>query len=277
MIVVQISAQHKIGVRAGLNFSTINTDELELGEDYSRSTGFHFGINYTYNILPNFGVRGELLYVQRGATYNFIDTLQGVYNFIRPAGSFDRFAEIGRKEETIEISNGYISIPITAQWQVSPKIELFGGISLDLLVNATGRGRLDFETDEFFYVQSYDFRYNGDEAGEVPFRIGTQTVTIESDGQLLTLFRTQAAYYKLFEDEKVGNKFNLLDGHLIFGANYFINTGFYVGIRGQYGLGDITNDAQDFSVRELNPDDTFILRNDRDRSISVAVSFGFRF
>jgi len=216
-----------------------------------------------------------LLYVQRGATYNFADP--EVYNIFRPVGTFERFVEIGDKEETIEISNGYLSFPITAQWQVSSKFELYGGISLDLLVNATGRGRLDFETDEFFFEQSYDFRYNGDEAGEVPFRVGRGMVFIESNGELLTLWRTQAAYYKLFENEKVGNKFNLLDGHLIFGVNYFINSGFYVGIRGQYGLGDITNENLDFSVRELNDDNTFILRNDRDRSVSAAVSFGFRF
>lgn len=279
LMVLQLSAQHKIGVRAGLNFSTFTGGELEQGEEYSISNGFHFGVNYTYSIMPNFGVRGEILYVQRGTRYNFVDTLDGVYNVIRPRTE-PEFIEIGKKIEVIDISNGYISIPLTAQFQLTPKFEIFGGISLDLLLNPTGRGSLDFESDNFFFIQSYDFRYRGDEAGEVPFRIGgvrAPTVGIEVNEEQIDLWQTQSAYYKLSASEKVGNKFNFLDSHLIFGVNYFLNTGFYIGVRGQYGLTDITNNAMDFSVRELNDDDSYILRNDKDRSVSASVSFGFRF
>jgi len=283
LCVLQLTAQHKIGVRAGLNVSTISGGELEQGEEYSRSNGFHFGVNYTYSITPKFGIRGELLYVQRGAKYNFIDTTEGVYNLIKPQFS-QQFFEIGKKIEIIDISNGYLSLPITAQFQLSPKFEVFGGISLDLLLNPTGRGSLDFESisrpQDISYLQSYDHKYRGDEAGEVPFRVSgfsPQPVTITVEGEAVNLYRTEAAYYRLTEAQKDGNKFNVLDAHLLFGVNYFLNQGFYIGIRGQYGLGDITNDNIDFSVRELNDDDTYILRDDKDRSISASISFGFRF
>lgn len=158
---LQVQAQHKIGVRAGLNYSTFSGGELELGERYDFSTGFHFGVNYTYNIAPNFGIRGEVLYVQRGAEYNFEDTDQGVYNWVIPyPSSVARFLDIGKTKTNINISTGYLSFPVTAQLQLSKKWEVFGGISVDLLLNPTGSGTFDYTSltnpDGIFYTQTLD-------------------------------------------------------------------------------------------------------------------------
>ncbi len=281
---VQLNAQHKIGVRTGINYSNFIGGELEQGETYSYSNGFHFGINYTYQVTPSFGVRGELLYLQRGTKYNFTDTDEGVYNLIQPrfGASFPSFFENGHTILNIKISNGYISLPVTAQFQLTEKWEVFGGLSLDLLLNPTGRGTLDFTStvnpDDIFFIQSLDHQYRSDDAGDVSFIASREeSIWILVAGQAEEIIRTQSAYYKLTEDQKDGNKFKLFDSHAIFGFNYFINSGFYVGVRGHYGLRDITNDKLDFSVRELDASNGYIIRNDRDRSISFGASVGFRF
>ncbi len=289
VLAISLSAQHKIGVRAGLNYSTLSSSELEKGEEIGVSTGFHFGINYTYQVVPNFGVRAELLYLQRGYNYMFTDTIDGVYRNIRPIPTAsttavlkDPFVEIGKTEVTMDISNGYLSIPITAQYQLTPKWEIFGGASFDFLINPTGRGRVDFTSndrpDEIFFRQSFDHHYRGDTIGEVNFITGRGgTASIILDGESTNIYKVETAYYHLGSDDKNGNKFKLVDMHAIFGVNYFLNRGFYVGLRGHYGLFDITNDEMDFSVRSLDEDGGYIKRKDRDRSISIGASFGFRF
>lgn len=289
VVAVSLTAQHKIGVRAGLNFSSLSTSELEKGEEIGTSRGFHFGINYTYQVAPSFGIRAELLYLQRGYQYMFTDTLDGVYRKIKPivtSGTTtvlkEPFVEVGKTQVTMDISNGYLSIPITAQYQLTPKWEVFGGLSFDFLLNPTGRGRLDFTSndrpEEIFLRQSFDHHYRSDTIGEVNFITGRGgTVSLILDGEPTNIYTAETAYYHLEDGEKNGNKFKFVDMHALFGVNFFLNRGFYVGLRGHYGLFDITNDEMDFSVRELNTDGSYIKRQDKDRSISLGASFGFRF
>jgi len=277
--VTQSFAQNKIGVRAGFNYSDFVGGEAELGEELGYNSGFHFGVNYTYQFNPRFGPRGELAYIQRGASLSFSDP--NVYNFIKTIGSANSIIEYGKKEINLEFANGYISIPITAQLTLSEKWEVFGGLSLDLLVNPSGRGSLDFQSasrpQEIFYIVSYDHRYRSHEAGEVPFLNSRSFVSILLDGTSENLFRTESAYYHLTEDQVRGKKFGLFDTHVLFGVNYFLNSGFYVGVRAELGLFDLTNDKMDFSLRDLDTDNNYILRQDNDKSRSVALSIGFRF
>jgi len=289
-VAVNLQAQNKVGVRTGLNFSNILTDDLEQGESYNFSSGFHFGVNYTYQLVPSFGIRGELLYVQRGSRYRF-ENQEDVYVLLRPGresdfGDFIPFgdppiAEFGTKDLDVKLSTGYLSIPITAQLQLTDKWELFGGISIDLLLNPTGRGSLSFESaarpDEIVFIQTLDHKYRGDEPYQLNFLQNRDPIFLLINGEDVPISRNQSAYYNIRENQKMGNKFKFFDSHLIFGVNYFINSGFYAGVRGHYGLTDITNDNMDFSVRDLTDELEYIRRNDRDRSVSLEVSIGFRF
>ncbi len=274
-------AQHKIGVRAGYNYASIS-GPLEVGEELNVNRGFHFGINYTYHFTPDFGIRGELMYTQRGTTQRFQDTT-GVFQIIKPIslGSSPFVAE-GKKDLTIEITNAYFSIPITANYRIANKFEFFGGISIDFMIGSSGRGNVDFESigrDPFIgYIQSYDFNYNSDRAGQFNDFV-TDFVTITVDGESVLLPKIVGAYYDYtpVADFDLPNKFNKLDAHLIGGLNYFINSGFYLGARLEYGLRDITLEEMDNSLRELNADGSFVTRDDFDRSVSISASFGFRF
>lgn len=280
---VNLSAQHKIGIRAGLNYSTFD-GPLEQNESYGISSGFHFGINYTYLFNDKLSFRGELLYIQRGSKQSLIDTTEGtggVYYIINPF-SGDNLVAQGKSEYNLDITNGYLSIPLTAHYRINSKWEAFGGFSIDFLIGPSARGKVNFTVpDQFFFQQSFDFRYNSDEAGGlnqlIDFRQPDNQVIIDVDGNSLIMPRVVTAYYNFTEDQKTGNRFKGIDAHLTAGMNYFINPGFYVGARIEYGINDITNNGMDISLRELDADNNFIFRDDNDRSISLGLSFGFRF
>jgi hypothetical protein len=275
-VAIPLSAQHKIGVRAGLNYSKLK-GPMEQGEAYKIGSGFHFGINYTYMLNSNFGLRGELLYIQRGTKQDFFS--EDVYNIIRPLNS-GRFVETGTVSIKSEISNAYLSIPLTAQYQITKKIELFAGASLDFLIGPSGRGILEFDSkdrpEDISYKQSFDHKYGSDVAGEYNNFL-QDVVTIIVDGDKIELPKITGAYYNFTEEQKTGKRFNSFDANIIIGGNYFINPGFYLGARLEYGLMDVTNNAMDYSLRDLDADENYIFRDDKDQSFNISVSFGFRF
>lgn len=273
-----IYSQHKVGIRAGLNYSSFS-GELEENEDYSISSGFHFGINYTYLFNDNLSFRGELLYIQRGAKQTLQDTSGSVYYIINAIGEGDNLLAFGEIDYQLEINNAYLSIPITTHYRLN-KFELFGGASIDFLIGPRARGLVDFQSEgdnSFFFTQSLDYNYSSDFAGSFN-QFSQDNIIINIDGQSFQLPRFAGAYYNFTANQlNEQQRFKRVDSHLIFGINYFINPGFYIGARGEYGLFDITNDEIDISLRELGADNEFILRTDTDRSISLSLSVGFRF
>ena len=281
----QMMGQHKIGVRAGLNRAIIQADNLESGENFKFRGGFHFGVNYTYKFSPVFGLRGELLFTQRGSsfTYNDSDSYRVIRRLSFGEGESPFLLDRGETDIELELSNGYLSIPITAQFDVSDKWELFAGASIDILLNPTGRGTLDYTSnitpDDIFFLKSLDHSYRTDSLGQINDLLFAppETTAIIVNGQRSDIVRVETAYYNLQPGDKDGTKFNLFDAHVILGANYFINNGFYVGIRGELGLFDLTNDGADFTLKDLDENDRYILRDDRDLSRNISVSIGFRF
>ena len=273
-------AQHRVGVRAGLNYSKF-TGPLEANESYGITGGFHFGINYTYELNDVLGFRGELLYTQRGSEQNY---LGDSYYIINPISNHETFTANGNVDMNIKISNAYLSLPFTAHYRLSRKFEVFGGISIDFVVGPTGRGKAKFthESDEnITFTESFDHRYNSDVAGQyntfIPF---TDNVQVNVDGEIVTLPRITGAYYNYDRppvDEDIPSRINGFDSHLIGGFNYYINSGFYLGARVEYGLLDVTRDAVDRSLGELGEDGKFIFRDDSDKSFNIALSFGFKF
>jgi len=268
-------SQHKVGVRAGVNYGKFS-GPLEENESYGISSGFHFGINYTYLLNDRLSFRGEIVYSQRGNKQSYVDTLGGSYYIINPNESSINFTAIGNIEYNLEVTNSYLSIPLTANYRLGKKLEAFGGFSLEFLIGPSAKGLVDFSTDEFFFTQSLDHRYGSDAAGGFN-RFNQEIVEILFDGERLTMPRFIGAYYNFTPEQKTGQRFKRFDSNLIVGLNYFINPGFYIGGRIEYGLFDITNDEMDFSLRELDAEQNFIFRDDKDRSINLGLSFGFRF
>lgn len=266
------SNAQSIGVRAGWNFGKFS-GPLEQNESFKYNSGFHFGINYGYKFSNKFMIRTELLYNQVGVKQQY----DGSSYYLIYTSDKTVF-EKGKKTLNLEITNSYISLPLSAVWSPTKKIELFGGFSANLLASSSGRGTMRFESDanpkDIVFRQALDYRYYKDEPKSAASgNLGV--VRIRVDGAIVELPRSLGAYYQT--DAKIANQYRWYNFSTFGGMNYFLNKGFYVGARYEYGLTDITNNKMDHSQAALNDNFSFIKRQDKDRQITWQLSVGFRF
>ena len=274
---VAVVYAQSVGVRAGLNFSKFQ-GPLESMEQFNISNGFHFGINYGYKFTNKFMVRAEIQYSQNGTKYEYDGS--GHYQILLPDGS--ELLEKGKNTTILDISNGYINLPVVAAYQLIPKLEIFGGMSFNFLINPIARGNLRFESasrpDKIVFRQTLDYRYYQNEARGVPqsFGFGFQRpIGILVDDERVTIPKSVGAYYQYSGKEE--SFMRPFDVQLSAGMNFFINRGFFVGGKINYGLLDVTSNKMDRSVSLLNTDNSFVLKQDFDRNLALEVSVGFRF
>ncbi|MEZ5050408.1 MAG: outer membrane beta-barrel protein [Saprospiraceae bacterium] len=273
--VVQLGNSQSVGIRAGLNYSKFNGPVIaSANEKYSFASGFHFGINYNQLMTDKSYLRFEILYTQIGSKYNYNGP---GYYYIRYSGG--NFYEYGNMKMNLDISNAYLSLPITYHYQVTKKIELHAGVYGGILVAPRGSGTLDFdsydEPNRIFITQSLDYNYGGDVAGG-----GTTPTTlfphIYVGEDVVTLPSFAGAYYQY--QEKDGNRFRWFDAGVSVGGSYFFNRGFYGGLRFNYGLVDITRMEGDVSFSTLNEaNDNAIHKTTNDKNFGFEVSLGFKF
>jgi hypothetical protein len=275
---VQLGITQTFGVRAGLNYSTfLGPTEPDVNESFGFSNGFHFGLSYSYDFTDLFSLRTELVYIQNGSTYDY----EGESFYIIRQSDKTTFEKGNLDFYELNNSNAYISIPIVANYRINKKWEVFGGGYINMLIGPTGRGQMKFVSeerpDEIRFIRSLDFRYNSDEPSEISGRsAGPLTeIGILVDGDIVTLPKFAGAH--TLQGEKTGNMFNFLDFGLTAGAHYFLNKGFFVGLTIDYGIPDLTNNKVDFSLKELNPDNSFKFSDDKDSHFGIQASFGFRF
>ena len=277
---VSLGAQEfNFGIRAGLNYSkfqgpTISVEGAE--ERYAFSNGFHFGITWDYNFTDIIALKTELLYIQKGSEHVYNGD---AYYKIDVPGFDDKLVEFGQAEMTLDISNAYLSFPLMLSSKVGRKWEVFGGVYGNILLQPTGRGIYKFTSNdrptEILFDQSLDFNYRGDQAGEG--RTVRRPIGILVDGQQVFFPKIAGAYFQYEPEERKNSLINAFDAGLSFGANYFMNRGFYFGMRGTYGLLDITDNTTDRSLRDINEDGSLIITDDNDTQFGLQFSFGFRF
>lgn len=271
--IITLNAQdYNLGIRAGLNYSKFS-GTLEQGEENSFSGGFHFGLNFAYNFTDLFAINTGLFYVQNGNKQHF----DGDSYYIFRLDDGNKLYEKGKSVIDMDVSNAYISIPLTANYFVSDKIEILGGFYANILISPVGGGTWEFDSfdnpDDISFIQSQDHNYYSDKAAEA--QIIGQAIKIGIDGKDYSLPNIANAYY--FFDEKEDDKYNLFDLGLTAGVNYYVNRGLYLGLRVSYGLTDTTNDKMDISLRSLDEDNNFIYTNDKDKHLGLEISLGFRF
>jgi hypothetical protein len=269
---------YKFGIRAGLNGSTFRGETLNLEnaqENFGFSTGFHFGITWDYQFTDIIGFKTELLYIQNGASYSYDG--DGYYK-IYLEDDITR-VERGLVDQDLDISNAYITIPAMISAQLGKRWEVYGGAYASLLVQPTGRGTFDFTSfdnaEGIRFTQSLDYNYRSDIPGG--FNTSISPIVLIVDGETTSIAKVAGGYYQFTEDEKTNKAINRFDVGLIGGFNYFINKGFYIGLRGQLGFLDITDNSVDRVLNDLNPDDSIIVSDDRDLHLGIQASFGFKF
>lgn len=284
---------YKIGVRSGLNYSKFRGPvETSVNESFSLSGGFHFGINFTYYPIQDVGLRLEGLYIQNGSN----QSVQGDSYTIITLPTGDQLVETGFRDQNLEFSNAYMSFPLTIQVQLNKKFEIFGGAYTNFLIGPTAGGKMQFDSrglctdpddiescenpEGIFFVQSLIYNYNSD----VSFGLATSSrnPVVDIDGEKVTLPGALGAYY--YYDNMDDTTADVEDGFikkldfgLTGGFNYFLNRGFYIGVRADYGLRDLTREKFDWSLEKVNDDGSFITRDDDDRHFGFQTSFGFRF
>jgi hypothetical protein len=297
MIVSSLRSQdYDIGIRAGLNFSQFSgPTESDVNESYSISSGFHFGINFQWNFNRFFGLKSEIIYSQSGTKYEYDDLGYYIFDFVNTV-DVERFVVRDRSHLTLDISNAHISFPITGHITISPKFEVFGGGYLNLLISPVGIGEWTFgvpgeNAPDHTFRQTLDYNYNSDWAGPIGInRIG-QPILIIVNNQDVDLPSLPGAYYLLPPNDVVFDinndrnnilepatkRFKGIDYGLVGGVSYYINQGLYISARLEYGLADITNQAADYSIKDVNEDGSLIFNDDFDRNVNIGISLGFRF
>lgn len=280
IIAISVSAQEfNFGIRAGLNYSTFLGDKINSDnnvETFGYSSGFHFGITWDYNFTDIVALKTELLYIQNGSEINYRGS--GYYKIAVPDVT-DKLIEMGDVDMTLDISNAYLSIPLMISSKIGKKWEVFGGVYGNILLQPTGRGIYKFTSfdrpDEILFDQSLDFNYRSDQAG-----VGTtiqRPIGILVDGEQVYFAKIAGAYFQFEEEERTNSLINAFDGGLAFGANYFMNKGFYFGVRANLGLVDITDNKADRDLRNVDEDGGLIFSDDSDKHFGLQFSFGFRF
>ncbi len=267
------------GFKAGLSLSKIDgPSEMDANgmnvESPKNVNGFFVGAIFRYWLTDLVGLKGELLYAQKGTQYNFDGP--GFQSFPTDVGN--RIDLIGDQRISLNISNSYIDIPILVYGKFG-RFELEGGVNVGFLIASTASGELSFNGTSLAgnlvdpFSLGLDYKYFKDDPGEVNFEDGT--VAILLDGKETNIPKVLKAYYQFPEDR--GKYFNTIDIGLNAGLYYYWNQGLFIGARLNYGLSDVTNQDYDVSRVNLDSNGNFIPRSDKDRNISLQFSIGFSF
>ncbi len=282
LFTLNLSAQNTVygGFKAGINFATID-GPLEMGsngedlEAFSYTTGFHVGVNVNVNLTDYFGLRGEVIYGQRGAEYDFNG--QSFMPFYKADGSGFLQAS-GSRNSIISITNTYIDLPVSAFIRFG-RLELSGGLGLGVLLSARAVGEVTFNgvsplgeniNNVVFIV---DGSYFDADAFDVDNPGISEEVRIE--GERVVLPELIGAYYDNPSPDKP--LFSRIDAFAQGGISFYLNQGLFLSFKGYYGLSDISRNEQDYSIVELNSDQSLVFKSDNDKNITLQASVGFHF
>lgn len=134
-LTVGLSAQVDMGIKAGLNLSTINGPDVE---SFDGRTAFHFGAYFGFTVGDNFTLQPELLYSIQGSDYSDPD-------------------------ESGTVKLDYLNIPIMARFNLSDAFIVEAGPQIGILLSAKDEWTYDGMTDEYDiddHVKGIDFGLN---------------------------------------------------------------------------------------------------------------------
>jgi hypothetical protein len=260
-------SQLSYGFKAGLNYNNF-TGPLDEGEAFDRTTGFHIGIIVKYTLTDIFGLKGEFVYSQRGGKYSYNGS-----SFFLIQKDPNPILLSGTRDMTLNVSNNYLDFPLLAYGKFG-RFELNTGVNISLLGGSVGAGQLKFSgiqppVNEFSI--NLDHRYFGDEAREAN-NFGAQTIRVSNEN--VTIPSQVGGYYEYAE--KDGNLYQFLEVGFLAGISFYLNDGLFIGLRGNYGLVDVTRASMDRSYKTFT-DQQPTLRNDNDKQVSYQLSLGFSF
>ena len=268
-----LSAQdYHFGIRAGLSFAKfLGPAEEGVTEQFNINDGFHFGIIGTMELNEYFSIGTEILYNQLGTSYQY----EGPSYYKVNTGEVDFLKE--NLKYNLDITNSYINIPIMLHIHPIKKLELVVGGYMGFLVNPVAGGKYEFGNS---FRQYPEFNYYSDKAGGVPFGAQYEILNVivtqpDESEEIVQIHKTPGAYYQYNSDQfndDTGTFFNWFDLGATAGVTYFINSSLYAAVRA-----DITNKNLDRSLKDVDEEGNFILRDDFDSNLNFQISLGFKF
>ncbi len=270
------------GFKVGLNFSSFKgpIEKSAAGssvEEFNNNTGFHVGIVVNATFTDLFGLRGQLLFSQKGSEYRF----DGESFQFLVSDSGKRVIATGTRKSILTITNSYLDIPIMAYYRIGERFEVFGGASVGFLVGSTASGELGFNGQSnsngtpIKFTSTSDIDYFDDSPPTAEqLRNSSNPFEFTADGETVFVPKIMGGYYDFTTKDK--SVYNILDGGLVGGINFFLNRGLYLGAALHYGLLDVTNEDYDVS-RVAFEGNNYIKRSDNDKNFSIQVGLGFSF
>lgn len=128
----------KLGVKAGLNISSLTSDKNEL--DSSDKTGFTAGVMAEIPLAKNFSIQPEVLYSQQGMKFSYSDI----------------DVENSHYKSTIELN--YLNIPVMLKYYVVKGLSVQAGPQIGILLKASNKYQdnfLGYENQETFSLSDY--------------------------------------------------------------------------------------------------------------------------
>lgn len=128
----------KLGVKAGLNLSSLSFDESELNS--SNKTGFTAGVMVEIPLTKNFSLQPELLYSQQGSKSSFFDS------------------DVTNSQYKSTITLNYLNIPVMLKYYVLKGLSLQAGPQIGILLKANNKYQdnfLGYDNHESFDLKDY--------------------------------------------------------------------------------------------------------------------------
>jgi len=256
------------GFKTGLSWSSYLGDNTQF-ESFDNRLGFHLGVIVKYKVTDIFGVSAELLYSQKGMSYQY----DGNSFFLvqRPTGSEVLLEGIRKMDVTV--ANDFLDVPVNAYVRAGP-FEFSAGLNIGILVGSSAGGQFDFtgtrpptELLDF----NLDHRYFGQEPGEA---VGPNFVTALLGGEQIAVALQHGAYFEY--EKKDGNRYRGIDLGLNAGISFYLNDGLFLGLRANYGLIDATREQMDIRYDQFSGNYPSF-QNDKDRTFALQLSLGFAF
>ncbi len=264
------------GFKAGGSWTSIQ-GPLEPGETVGYQGGIHIGPQVTYKLLPKFGFYSGLAYNQAGSKYEY----KGKGYFLFRSFLKDILVS-GDVETKLLVEHSYVEIPLGIYYKPFKKLEVFGGVSLNILAGSTAKGTMSFNNPgkDLDFNVLLDYNYLKDKAGEVggvfKSRVGYNYSKVIR-GIKYDVPNTLGAYY-FYNEEIKKKKYNTLDYGVLAGLKYYLNSALYLSLRGYWGLSDITNNSVDLKYTlDPNAPDKLPKSSDIDKNIVYQLSLGFAF
>lgn len=260
-----VSNAQQYGVKAGLNGSiAFAYGSTQDGESAELQFGYQAGFFYEHNLSEKLDLMVELNFERKGTvskrdysiTVPATDEMGSpVINPVTMAPFFNTVAVV----QEIDAKLSYINIPILFRFNLG-NVKPYIGPNIGFMLK--GKGTLDRTINI---------------TSEIP---GLEIPPIVSDGVEMD-FKEYSEFVALYASQippEDGDYLNSFEFGLNIGAIYDINENMFVDLRISQGLADLTNDSYNL---DMYPDAaagyTFPYRDDKDRNLSLQLSFGYRF